>query len=169
MFIRKNLLEQSDMTRRNSLLKGLALFFLWASAVLLFSSANLTLNPGISNSFVYLQKMFFSPSWTSNTQATISLDWLSGAIVSQSLSSSTISSTTINTSVLTSSVATITTKAKIAQLCDVADTNCFIPSSITTLSSGLQNVTNHSTALQATVQALEAVVANLSGRVAALE
>ncbi len=74
MFVRKNLVQEWDVLRRNSLLKAIALFLLGASMVLLFTSANLILDPNISNSFVYLQKMYLSPSGTMNTATKIILD-----------------------------------------------------------------------------------------------
>lgn len=120
MFVRKNLLHQSDMLKRNSLLKALALFFLGASAVLLFSSADLVLNPYVSNSFVYLQKMFLSPSGTSNTVATISFDGTSGSIVASGITTNILTTTNMSASVFTAAVASITTSVKASQICDAA-------------------------------------------------
>lgn len=120
MFVRKNLVNQAYMLKRNSLLKGLALFFLGASAVLLFSSADLVLNPYVSNSFVYLQKMFFSPSGTSNTIATISFDGTSGSIIASGITTNALTTNNLTTSVFTAAVATVTTKVNTPQICDAA-------------------------------------------------
>lgn len=158
MFVRKNLVNQAHMLKRNSLLKGLALFFLGASAVLLFSSADLILNPYVSNSFVYLQKMFLSPSGTSNTIATISFDGTSGSIVASSFSGTTMNSVNMNASVFTAAVATVTTSVKTSQICDAAWANCFNPASVSTLSGDVTSLTGR-------LAQLEALVQNLSGRV----
>lgn len=108
------------MLKRNSLLKALALFFLGASAVLLFSSADLILNPYVSNSFVYLQKMFLSPSGTSNTVATISFDGTSGSIIASGITTNALNATNINTSVFTAAVASVTNRVNTTLVCDGA-------------------------------------------------
>lgn len=163
MFVRKNLLQQSHMIRRNGVLKGLALFFLWASAVLLFSSADLILNPNISNSFVYLQKMFLSPSWTNNTTSTISFDGLSWGIRSNTLLSTDISATNINTLVFTASVASITDSINTPKICKWSD--CFDPSSVSSL---VENLPIELSAFSGRLATLEQLVQSLSGVVSNL-
>ncbi len=162
MFVRKNLLQQSDMLKRNSLLKALALFFLGASAVLLFSSADLVLTPNVSNSFVYLQKMFLSPSGTLNTQATISFDGTSGSVVATSLSGTNISATNMNTSVFTAAVASISNGVNTPQICSSTWANCFNSASVMNLSGDVSSLSGR-------LAQFEALVQNLSGRVALLE
>lgn len=162
MFVRKNLIHQSDMLKRNGLLKALALFFLGASAVLLFSSADLILNPYVSNSFVYLQKMFFSPSGTSNTIATISFDWTSGSIVASGITTNSITATNMNASVFTAAVASVTDRVKTSQICDAAWANCYTPALVASLSGDVTSLTGR-------LAQLEILVQNLSGRVAILE
>lgn len=157
MFVHKNLVHQQYALRRNNILKGLALFFLWASAVLLFSSADLILNPYISNSFVYLQKMFLSPNGTSNMQATISFDGGSGSIVANSFSWTTVSTVSMNASALTAAVATLTSM-KASQICDTAWANCFAPVSVAPLSGDVSSLSGR-------LAQLEALVQSLSGRV----
>jgi len=149
MFVRKNLVHQSDMLRRNSVLKALALFFLWASAVLLFSSADLILNPYISNSFVYLQKMFLSPSGTSNTQTTISLDWTSWSIVATSFS-------WVN---INASMAYISNWVNTSQICSTTWASCYNVAFVANLSGELSSLTGR-------LAQLEALIQSLSGRVA---
>lgn len=181
MFIHKNLIHEAQVAKRNSFLKGLSLFLLGASAVLLFSSADLILNPYITNSYVYLQKMFFSPNGTSNTQATITLDGWSGAIIAsgittKSLNTTDLFTTNMDSSVLTAAVATITNKLNTNNVCDSSQNNCFNPSSFTDLSGSVSSISGKIEtfswdlwSLIEDISSLEEMLQLLSGRVAALE
>lgn len=161
MFVHKNLVTQADSMRRNNVLKSLALFFLGASAVLLFTKADLVLNPYISNSFVYLQKMYFSPNGTTNTIATITLDWWSGHIEATTIDATTILATNIDASVLTSAVASIPV-LKTNNVCDSTQNNCFNPSVVSSLSGDVSSLTGR-------LAALESLVDGLSDQVGTLE
>ncbi len=160
MFVRKNLVQQWDVVKRNSVLKALALFFLGASAVLLFSSADLILNPNVSSSFVYLQKMFLSPSGTLNTQATISFDGTSGSVVANSLSWTNISAINMNTAVFTASVASISNWVNTTQICSSTWANCFNPASVVSLSGDVGSLSGRLAQLESLVQELSGVVHN---------
>lgn len=161
MFVHKNLVQQSDMTRRNSVLKALALFFLGASAVLLFSSADLILTPTATNSFAYLQKMFLSPSGTANTVATISFDWTSGSVSATTFLSTNVTATNINATVFTAAVASISNGVNTSQICSSTWANCFDSALVNSLSGDVSSLSVSLAQLEALVQQLSGVVSNL--------
>jgi hypothetical protein len=69
-FQSKSLLE----SRTVSLLKGLTLLFLWASVAVLATQAALTIDPGVSNSTQYIQKVVLTSNGSANGSTGIVLD-----------------------------------------------------------------------------------------------
>jgi len=74
MFIRKNLVSELYSNRRNRVLKWFILFFLWASATLLATHADVQINTNITNAVSYIKRIVLTLDGSANTATGIILD-----------------------------------------------------------------------------------------------